>query len=203
MLSEEQAKQIKEQILNQIESWDADEEQKQQAREQIEAMNEEQLEEFLKKQQQTQGQGQAKEQKQECVFCSILQGKIPSYKIDENKKAIAILEINPLSKGHSMIISKTHNKLENPAFVLANKIAKQLKRKFKAIDVKIENANLFGHNLVQVIPLYKDAKLEKKKADEKELILLQDKLRLKKRIKKVKQKPIQEIKLEPAPRRIP
>ena len=203
MLNQEQAKQIKEQILNQIESWDADEEQKQQAREQIEAMNEEQLEEFLKKQQLSQGQGAGKEQKQECIFCSILQSKLPSYKIDENKKALAILEINPLSEGHSIIISKIHDKLENPAFVLANKIAKRLKRKLKAIEVKIENANLFGHNLVQVIPIYKDVKLEKKKADEKELILLQNKLKAKKHIKKEKPKQIQEIKLEPAPRRVP
>ena len=199
MLNPEQMQKIKEQILNQIESWDAGEEQKQQAREQIENMNEEQLEEFLKKQETTKN----KPEKQECVFCLILQGKVPSYKIDENKKAIAILEINPLSKGHSIIISKIHEKLENSSLVLANKIAKRLKRKLKAIEVKIENANIFGHNLVQVIPLYKDVKLEKKKADEKELILLQDKLKAKKQERKIKQKPVQEIKLEPAPRRVP
>ena len=204
MLNQEQSQKIKEQILQQIESWDADEEQKKQAIEQIENMNEEQLEQFLAQNKMIKQEGEEnKPEKQECVFCSILQGKIPSYKIDENKKAIAILEIAPLSNGHSIIISKIHEKLENSAFVLANKITKRLKRKLKAIEVKIENANLFGHNLIQIIPLYKDIKLEKKKAEQKELILLQEKLRAKPRKKKEKQKPIQEIKLEPAPRRIP
>ena len=35
----------------------------------------------------------------ECIFCSIVGGKTPSFRIGENEENIAILELNPLSKG--------------------------------------------------------------------------------------------------------
>jgi len=198
-LSEEQIKSIKAQILKQIEAWPKD--QQEQAISQIDSMSPEEFEEFVAK---NNIQSDNKGEKQECVFCLILQGKVPSYKIDENRTAIAILEINPLSLGHSMIISRNHNNLSNSAFSLANKVAKRIKRKLKADDVKIENANILGHNLIEVIPNYKGKKLEKKKAEEKELILLQDKLKVKLKAKKVKAKVNVEISSLPkAPRRIP
>jgi len=197
-LTEEQIKSIKASILKQIESWPKD--QQEQAISQIESMSPEEFEEFVAK---NNIQSNSKEEKQECVFCLILQGKVPSYKIDENRTSIAILEINPLSYGHSMIISKIHNKLSNSAFSLANKVAKRIKRKLKADDVKIENANILGHNLIEVIPNYKGKKLEKKKADEKELILLQDKLKVRQKAKKVKKAKVEITSLPKAPRRIP
>ena len=43
-----------------------------------------------------------------CIFCSIVFGDSPSIKIGENEKAIAILEINPISEGHTLIIPKNH-----------------------------------------------------------------------------------------------
>jgi len=56
--------------------------------------------------------------------------KTPSYKIAENKKAIAILEINPLSKGHSIVLPLEHlktEKLPKSVLGLAQKIAKNSK----------------------------------------------------------------------------
>lgn len=200
-LSEEEIKNIKSQIISQVKSWNASDEQKKEAIEQIEDMSEEELEEFLKKNTQTKG----KEEKQECPFCSIIQGKIPSYKIDENKSSLAVLEINPLSPGHVLVLSKNHNKLKSSTFTLATKIAKRIKSKLKPEDIKIENAKIADHNLVTIIPIYKDKKLERKKADEKELILMQDKLKAKPKIKKVKQV-ISETKIENLPvvkKRIP
>jgi diadenosine tetraphosphate (Ap4A) HIT family hydrolase len=213
-LTEEQIKSIKQQLLKQIESWP--EQQRENAKRQIEAMNAEQLEDFLRKNgmikdkaeeaEESVGEesGQQAQGKQECVFCLILQGKVPSYKLDENKKSLAILDINPLSPGHSLVISKEHNKLPNQAFVLANKLAKRIKSKLKPEDVKIENATVLGHQLINVIPLYKDIKLEKKKAEEKQLILLQDKLQAKPKQKlEKKPKPEQSKVLPHAPRRTP
>lgn len=202
-LSKEQTEQIKKQLLKQIESWP--EEQRSSAKEKIEEMTEEEFEEFLIQNKiiQKEGEESKKEEKQECVFCSIIQNKIPSYKLDENKTSLAILEINPLSKGHSIVISKTHTKLPSSAFSLANKLGKRIKSRLKAEEVKIENASIFGHHLINIIPLYKEGKLEKRKAEEKELILLQDKLKAKPRKKKEKKIQVTEIKLEQAPRRIP
>ena len=110
---------------------------------------------------------------------------------------------NPLSKGHSLVLSKIHETLPSSALILANKLAKRIKSKFKAEEVKIETANMLGHKLINLIPLYKDVKLEKKKAEEKELILLQDRLAVKKIEKKKKISAEQPKIVEKFPRRIP
>lgn len=195
MLSEEQVKEIKQQLLKQIENFPG--EQKEKAREQIEAMGAEQLEEFLVKNK------LIKAGKEECVFCSIIKGNVPAYKLAENKSSLAVLEITPLSRGHSLIISKQHNKLQNSAFSLANKLARRIKSKLKPEQVKIENIEILGHQIISVIPIYKNEKLEKKTAGERDLILLQEKLRSKPKTKLKKPVSKQPELLEKAPRRIP
>jgi histidine triad (HIT) family protein len=45
----------------------------------------------------------------ECLFCEIINnGAKNSYVVAENTKAIAILDISPLSDGHVLLISKNH-----------------------------------------------------------------------------------------------
>ena len=46
----------------------------------------------------------------DCIFCSIVNGDIPSYKIYEDEYVIAILDISQTTKGHTIIISKDHVK---------------------------------------------------------------------------------------------
>ncbi len=43
-----------------------------------------------------------------CLFCSIINGEIPSAKLYENDKVYAFLDIAPLNKGHALIIPKFH-----------------------------------------------------------------------------------------------
>ncbi len=40
------------------------------------------------------------------IFTKIVKGEIPSYKIHENEKFFAFLDINPLTKGHTLVIPK-------------------------------------------------------------------------------------------------
>ena len=40
------------------------------------------------------------------IFSKIIAGEIPSYKIAENEKFYAFLDINPLVKGHTLVVSK-------------------------------------------------------------------------------------------------
>lgn len=40
------------------------------------------------------------------IFTKIIQGEIPSYRIAENEKFYAFLDINPLAKGHTLVIPK-------------------------------------------------------------------------------------------------
>ena len=45
-----------------------------------------------------------------CIFCKIIEGDIPSYKIYESDLLFAFMDINPLSEGHCLIIPKEHKK---------------------------------------------------------------------------------------------
>ena len=44
----------------------------------------------------------------DCIFCKIIKGEIPSYKVYEDDKVLAFLDINPYSPGHTLIIPKEH-----------------------------------------------------------------------------------------------
>lgn len=44
----------------------------------------------------------------DCVFCKIVSGENPSFKIWGNKNFLAILDINPNTKGQTLLISKKH-----------------------------------------------------------------------------------------------
>lgn len=43
-----------------------------------------------------------------CVFCDIIEEKAPCYKICEDELSLAILDINPFSRGHCLVIPKRH-----------------------------------------------------------------------------------------------
>ncbi len=45
---------------------------------------------------------------QDCIFCKIISGDVPSHKIYENDKVYAFLDIGPVSRGHTLIIPKEH-----------------------------------------------------------------------------------------------
>ncbi len=47
--------------------------------------------------------------KNDCVFCAIAAGEIPSFKIYEDDIVLAYLDINPFSKGHTLVIPKAHS----------------------------------------------------------------------------------------------
>ncbi|KAH7243195.1 hypothetical protein MRS44_002407 [Fusarium solani] len=43
-----------------------------------------------------------------CIFCRIIKGEIPCFKLFESDKTLAFLDIGPLSKGHALVIPKYH-----------------------------------------------------------------------------------------------
>ena len=44
----------------------------------------------------------------DCIFCKIVRGEIPCYKVYEDDKFLAFLDINPISTGHTLLIPKIH-----------------------------------------------------------------------------------------------
>ncbi len=45
---------------------------------------------------------------EDCIFCKIIDGKIPCYKVYEDGDVIAFLDANPVSKGHTLVVPKEH-----------------------------------------------------------------------------------------------
>ncbi|MFH0701643.1 MAG: HIT domain-containing protein [Candidatus Woesearchaeota archaeon] len=69
------------------------EEQRKQLEEKIKKMSPEELKEF---------------QKQQCIFCQIVSGKIPSKIVYSDDKCLAVMDINPATKGHVLLLPKEH-----------------------------------------------------------------------------------------------
>lgn len=44
----------------------------------------------------------------ECLFCKIVKGEIPSYKVYEDENTLAFLDINPEELGHTLVVPKKH-----------------------------------------------------------------------------------------------
>lgn len=44
----------------------------------------------------------------DCVFCKIRDGQIPSLKVFEDDRTLAVMDINPVSHGHCLVIPKAH-----------------------------------------------------------------------------------------------
>ena len=45
---------------------------------------------------------------EDCIFCKIVRGEIPSHKVYEDDDFLAFLDIHPQSPGHTQIIPKKH-----------------------------------------------------------------------------------------------
>lgn len=204
MLSKEQAENIKKQIFQQIES-SLPEDKKDAAKKEIESMNIEELEEFVEMNSSKNANGG-----QKCIFCSIVFGDVESYKIGENEDAIAVLEINPISKGHVLIVPKKHvsakKEVSEKVFDLADEISRKIKSKLSPKKISSSEKNLFGHFLIDLIPEYEnqEKRKERKQAKIEELMEL-----LKSFHDEPKEKPIEKPKPKKVeekiwlPRRIP
>lgn len=109
--------------------------------------------------------------KDDCIFCKIATGEIPSRKIYEDSDLIAIMDLNPTSKGHSLIIPKEHC---TNIYDIDEDIAAKVMKTAKKLATKMTVAlNCDGFNLLQnngetagqtmfhfhmhLIPRYKDA----------------------------------------------
>lgn len=126
-----------------------------------------------------------------CNLCSIANGEIPSKKIEENKSNVAVLDITPLTKGHTLVIPKEHvgiTKIPSSAFTLAKKISGKMKTRLKPIDIRISTTENNGHAFIEVIPLYSEEAPQRYRAKEEELEKMKKKLEVKRKAKKSKTK---------------
>src|SRR5690242_11560765 len=84
-----------------------------------------------------------------CVFCKIVAGQLPSFKLLEDESTVACMDINPVNPGHALSVAKGHWPTVDaiPADVLAavartaQKIAKASMTVLKPAGVNLVQAN--------------------------------------------------------------
>jgi histidine triad (HIT) family protein len=105
-------------------------------------------------------------QKKNCIFCHIVQGKVPSRKVYEDDRVLALLDINPASQGHLLLIPKEHyvilpqlpGDLVSHMFIVAKKLSLGLLRavEAKGTNIFIANGAVAGqkapHFMIHIIP---------------------------------------------------
>lgn len=98
----------------------------------------------------------------ESIFTKIINGDIPAYKIAEDEHYFAFLDINPLAKGHTLVIPK--NQVDyifdlsddeyNGLFLFAKKVAIAIKKHFPCKKVGIAVIGIeVAHAHIHLVPI--------------------------------------------------
>lgn len=108
----------------------------------------------------------------QCIFCGIVSGKVPCYKIYEDNEFIAILDINPANPGHLILFPKGHiasiMEMSEQTYSKFFLIARALS--FKLLEYGAEGINFLysmgetagqrtPHMIIHIIPRYKGDKV--------------------------------------------
>lgn len=126
---------------------------------------------------------------EDCLFCKIIKGEIPSYKIWEDENFFAFLDINPINPGHTILVPKKHLDyifdLEEPLyseiFKTAKKLSEPLKKATgaKRVALAIEGF-VISHIHIHLVPVNKVNDLDPnkaRKANPEELLKIADKIK--------------------------
>jgi histidine triad (HIT) family protein len=96
------------------------------------------------------------------IFARIASGEIPSYKIAEDERFFAFLDINPLAKGHTLVIPKQEidylfdmaEEMYKDLWQFAMKVAKAIKQVVPCIKVGVAVIGLeVPHAHIHLVPL--------------------------------------------------
>jgi len=103
-----------------------------------------------------------------CLFCKIVTGEIPTQKVYEDDQVLAFLDINPVNPGHTLVIPKEHHEKlsETPPEVAAEimrvvpGLMKAIEKAVnaKAINIAVNNGELAGqvvfHTHLHIMPRF-------------------------------------------------
>lgn len=104
----------------------------------------------------------------DCLFCNIIEGKIPAAKVYEDEHVFAFMDISQVTTGHTLVIPKTHvqdiyelpEDTASELFARVPKIAKAVKKAYKPLGINILNNNEIAagqsvfHFHIHIIPRY-------------------------------------------------
>jgi len=98
------------------------------------------------------------------IFTKIIQGEIPCYKVAENEKFFAFLDINPLQKGHTLVVPKLEidhffdlkDELLSDLILFSKKVASAIEKSVECDRVGLAVMGLeVPHAHIHLIPIVK------------------------------------------------
>lgn len=116
-----------------------------------------------------------------CIFCKIINGEIPSYKVYEDTDFLAFLDISQAEIGHTLVVPKKHfdnflemdDKTAEKLIILVKKLALKIKKATNASGINILNNNgaaagqSVNHVHFHIIPRYENDDLVMKFTEHK------------------------------------
>jgi histidine triad (HIT) family protein len=102
----------------------------------------------------------------DCIFCKIVNGEIPSFKVYEDGHVFAFLDLNPVSRGHTLVIPKKHVERLSDAdsedihniFTGVKEVAKIIDKISKDYNIGINQGKLafqiINHLHIHIMPRY-------------------------------------------------
>ena len=146
-LTSDQIRELKNQLLTQIQNLPS--EQREHAKQQIESMSPQALETMLQQQQSSSDKN---------IFRLIVDKEVDSVIVAETLNSIAVLDINPISEGHTIIIPKnpvkTTSEVPKDSISLAKNLVEKIKSNLNTKSVDMQMENKFGETIIHLIPIY-------------------------------------------------
>jgi histidine triad (HIT) family protein len=131
----------------------------------------------------------------ECLFCGIVAGSIPSETIDSDERTVAFMDINPATAGHALVVPREHSadllEIGDEDLTAVNLAAQRLARRMKDV-LGADGINLINacgaaawqtvfHFHIHVVPRYEDDPLKlpwvPEEGDQDEIARVADRLR--------------------------
>jgi histidine triad (HIT) family protein len=132
---------------------------------------------------------------EDCIFCKIVAGALPSETVQEDEHTIAVMDINPWTRGHALVIPRNHSRniyevgeddLRHSA-AAAKRLSLRMRERLGCDGVNVLNASepaawqTVFHFHLHVIPRYDDDPLElpvrPREAERQELARVAEELR--------------------------
>jgi histidine triad (HIT) family protein len=109
-----------------------------------------------------------------CIFCKIVAGQVPCFKLHEDEATLAFMDINPANPGHALAIAKEHWEnlaamppaLLGPVLAAAQRVARAVEAALKPDGINLVQANGPGaaqsvlHFHIHVLPRRMDDELK-------------------------------------------
>jgi histidine triad (HIT) family protein len=111
---------------------------------------------------------------EDCIFCKIVAGELPSERVQEDEHTIAFMDLNPWTRGHALVVPRNHSRnlydvdgddLRH-ATSAAQKLALRMRERLGCDGINLLNAcepaawQTVFHFHVHVIPRYDDDPLQ-------------------------------------------